>query len=75
MSFSSSSEKRRLIFMYSNIYVRRKSTIMEFMHNYDQALWEYRNNEMIVDFKRTFLEPIMTPSLYKIEHEAAKIYT
>lgn len=45
------------------------------MHNFEQALREYRNNELVADFKSLFSEPVMTTSLYKIEKEASKIYT
>ncbi|KAJ1388747.1 Zinc finger, PMZ-type [Sesbania bispinosa] len=43
------------------------------MHNIDQSLREYRNNELIVDYKSLFSEPVLTTSLYK--KDAAKTYT
>uniref|UniRef100_A0A151UDJ3 Protein FAR1-RELATED SEQUENCE 5 n=1 Tax=Cajanus cajan TaxID=3821 RepID=A0A151UDJ3_CAJCA len=32
-------------------YVRKKCIIFEFIHNFEQALREYRNNELVADFK------------------------
>ncbi|VFQ65644.1 unnamed protein product [Cuscuta campestris] len=56
-------------------YVKKKTTLVEFTHNFEQLLREYRNNEVIADFKSCFSEPVMTTSLKDIEREAARIYT
>ncbi|CAH9095465.1 unnamed protein product [Cuscuta epithymum] len=56
-------------------YVRKKNTLYEFIHNFEQLLREYRNNELIADFKSNFSEPVMTSSLKHLERQAANIYT
>ncbi|KAJ1394894.1 Zinc finger, PMZ-type [Sesbania bispinosa] len=56
-------------------YVNKKDTILEFINRFEQVLREYRNNEMIAEFKSMFTQPILTTSLQKIESEAAKIFT
>ncbi|XP_058776001.1 protein FAR1-RELATED SEQUENCE 5-like [Vicia villosa] len=56
-------------------YVRKKGYIFEFMHNFDEALRHYRNNELVADFKSKFLETALTTHLRLIESDAAKIYT
>nr|XP_025616944.1 protein FAR1-RELATED SEQUENCE 5-like [Arachis hypogaea] len=44
-------------------YVNRKNTLIDFMHNLDRALKEYRNNELIAGFKSQCSEPVMITSL------------
>ncbi|GAU45980.1 hypothetical protein TSUD_401200 [Trifolium subterraneum] len=56
-------------------YVRRKRCIYEFMHNFEQALRGYRNNELVADFKSKFSQPVLTSHLILIETDAAKKYT
>ncbi|KAJ1412577.1 Zinc finger, CCHC-type [Sesbania bispinosa] len=56
-------------------YVRKRSSFVELMHNIDQTLREYRNNELMADYKTLFTEPVLTTSLSKIEKDAAKTYT
>ncbi|RYR46038.1 hypothetical protein Ahy_A07g031805 [Arachis hypogaea] len=50
-------------------YVNRKNTLIDFMHNLDRALKEYRNNELIADFKSQCSEPVMITSLEEIRNE------
>ncbi|RYR09105.1 hypothetical protein Ahy_B05g077199 [Arachis hypogaea] len=52
-------------------YVNRKNTLIDFMHNLDKALKEYRNNELIVDFKSQCSEPVMITSLEIYERSAS----
>ncbi|XP_058783973.1 protein FAR1-RELATED SEQUENCE 5-like [Vicia villosa] len=56
-------------------YVRKKGCIFEFMHNFDQAMRSYRNNELIADYKSKFSEPVMTTQLRALESHAANVYT
>ncbi|KAJ1386973.1 Zinc finger, CCHC-type [Sesbania bispinosa] len=56
-------------------YIRSKDSIIEFLHNFEHCLREYRYNEMISDFKSFYFEPVLTTSLHKIEREASKIFT
>ncbi|RYR54689.1 hypothetical protein Ahy_A06g029995 [Arachis hypogaea] len=50
-------------------YVNRKNTLIDFMHNLDRALKEYRNNELIADFKSQFSEPVIITLLEEIRNE------
>lgn len=45
------------------------------MHSFEQALREYRNNELLADFKSIYLEPVLTTGLQNIERDVAMIYT
>ncbi|XP_058721827.1 protein FAR1-RELATED SEQUENCE 5-like [Vicia villosa] len=56
-------------------YVRKKGCIFEFMHNFEQAMRSYRNNELISNFKSKFSELVMTTQLRALESHAAKVYT
>ncbi|CAH9103728.1 unnamed protein product [Cuscuta europaea] len=56
-------------------YVKKKCSFFEFMHNFERALREFRNNEFVADFKSHFTTPVLTTSLQKIEQEAAQIFT
>ncbi|CAJ2636447.1 unnamed protein product [Trifolium pratense] len=58
-----------------NCYVRNKWCIFEFMHNFEQAVTDYRNNEVVADFKSKYTEPVLTTHLRLMESDAAKIYT
>ncbi|XLT79800.1 hypothetical protein HN873_001553 [Arachis hypogaea] len=56
-------------------YVNRKNTLIDFMDNLDRALKEYRNNELIVDFKSQCSEPVMITSLEVYERSASCYFT
>ena len=56
-------------------YIRKKCSLLDFMHNFQNALREYRNNELIVVFSCMFLDPVMTTCLQEIEKHASKVYT
>ncbi|XP_058732835.1 protein FAR1-RELATED SEQUENCE 5-like [Vicia villosa] len=56
-------------------YVQKKGCIFEFMHNFEQALRDYKNNELVADFKSKFSDPVLTTHLRPIESDAAKTYT
>ncbi|RYR42180.1 hypothetical protein Ahy_A08g038649 [Arachis hypogaea] len=56
-------------------YVNRKNTLIDFMHNLDRALKEYRNNELIADFKSQYSEPVMITSLEVYERSASCYFT
>ncbi|XP_045831618.1 protein FAR1-RELATED SEQUENCE 5-like [Trifolium pratense] len=56
-------------------YVRKKGCIFEFMNNFDQALRDYRNNELVADFKSSSTDPVLSTQLPVIESHACKIYT
>ncbi|KAJ1420101.1 Zinc finger, CCHC-type [Sesbania bispinosa] len=56
-------------------YANNKCSIIDFMHKFEQVVREYRNNELMADFKCFWSEPVLTTSLYKIERDASKIFT
>ncbi|XP_016192708.1 protein FAR1-RELATED SEQUENCE 5-like [Arachis ipaensis] len=56
-------------------YVNRKNTLIDFMHNLDRALKEYRNNELIADFKSQCSEPVMITSLEVYKRSASCYFT
>ncbi|KAJ1387291.1 protein FAR1-RELATED SEQUENCE 5-like [Sesbania bispinosa] len=49
--------------------------MVEFLHKFEQAKKEYRNNEMMAEFRSLFSEPVLTTYLRSFEKEASKIYT
>ncbi|XLR22570.1 hypothetical protein S83_050470, partial [Arachis hypogaea] len=56
-------------------YVNRKNTLIDFMHNLDRALKEYRNNELIADFKSQCSEPVMITSLEVYKRSVSCYFT
>ncbi|KAL4397893.1 hypothetical protein AHAS_Ahas01G0237400 [Arachis hypogaea] len=52
-----------------------ENTLIDFMHNLDRALKEYRNNELIADFKSQCSEPVMITSLEVYERSASCYFT
>ncbi|RYR53043.1 hypothetical protein Ahy_A06g027903 [Arachis hypogaea] len=66
---------RDKFFGYIRFYVNRKNTLIDFMHNLDRALKEYRNNELIADFKSQCSEPVMITSLEVYERSASCYFT
>ncbi|XP_052108011.1 protein FAR1-RELATED SEQUENCE 5-like [Arachis duranensis] len=56
-------------------YVNRKNTLIDFMHNLDRALKEYRNNKLIADFKSQCSEPVVITSLEVYERSASCYFT
>ncbi|KAJ1421089.1 FAR1-related protein [Sesbania bispinosa] len=56
-------------------YCKRKSSMVEFLHKFEQAKKEYKNNEMMAEFRSLFFELVLTTYLRSIEKEASKMYT
>jgi len=56
-------------------YVRKKGSIIEFLHNFDEAMRGYRNNELVADFKSKFSSPVLTTHLRCLESQATETYT
>ena len=56
-------------------YVQSKNSVVDFLHNFEQAIKEYKHNEFIFDFKCMYAKLVMIKSLYKIEERASKIFT
>ncbi|XP_058763969.1 protein FAR1-RELATED SEQUENCE 5-like isoform X2 [Vicia villosa] len=56
-------------------YVDNKNSLVDFMHNFERALKEYRHNELLSDFKSFYYEPVLTSALEGIETGASEIFT
>jgi hypothetical protein len=56
-------------------YVRHKNSLVDFLHNFERALKEYRHNELLSDFKSFYYHPMLTTALTTFESEASKIFT
>ncbi|XP_058783559.1 protein FAR-RED IMPAIRED RESPONSE 1-like [Vicia villosa] len=57
------------------MYVQNKSSLVDFMHGFERAVKEYRNNELISNFKTFYYDPVLTTKLEGLELEATKIFT
>ncbi|KAJ1426696.1 Zinc finger, PMZ-type [Sesbania bispinosa] len=56
-------------------YVQSKNSLVDFLHNFERALNEYRHNELASDFKSTYTQPVLTTALEKYEVHACNVYT
>ncbi|KAK2424288.1 protein FAR1-RELATED SEQUENCE [Trifolium repens] len=56
-------------------YVRHKNSIVDFLHNFERALKDYRHNELLSDFKSFYYHPVLTTALPGFELGASKIFT
>ncbi|KAJ1413419.1 FAR1-related protein [Sesbania bispinosa] len=56
-------------------YVQSKNSLVDFLHNFERALNEYRHNELTSDFKSKYTQPVMTTTLERYEVQASNVYT
>ncbi|KAJ1441888.1 Zinc finger, CCHC-type [Sesbania bispinosa] len=56
-------------------YVQNRNSLVDFLHNFDRALKEYRHNELISDFKSFYEEHVFTTTLFTIEECSSKVFT
>ncbi|KAJ1396399.1 FAR1 DNA-binding domain [Sesbania bispinosa] len=56
-------------------YVQSKNSLVDFLHNFERALNEYRHNELTSDFKSKYTQPVMTIALERYEVQASNVYT
>ncbi|KAJ1401430.1 MULE transposase domain [Sesbania bispinosa] len=56
-------------------YVQSKNSLVDFLHNFERALNEYRHNKLASDFKSTYTHPVLTTALEKYEVHACNVYT
>ncbi|PNX80761.1 hypothetical protein L195_g036772 [Trifolium pratense] len=56
-------------------YVQHKNSIVDFLHNFERALKDYRHNELLSDFKSFYYHPVLTTALPGFELGASKIFT
>jgi hypothetical protein len=54
---------------------KKKNTIFDFIHNWELAMKECRNNELIADYKPLSLEPILTTFMRTFEKQDAEVFT
>lgn len=50
-------------------YVRKKGSIFEFLHNFDEAMRGYINNELVADFKSKLSSLVLTNHLRCLKSE------
>ncbi|KAJ1426057.1 Zinc finger, PMZ-type [Sesbania bispinosa] len=55
-------------------YVQSKNSLVDFLHNFERALNEYRHNELTSDFKSKYTQPVMTTALERYEVQASNVY-
>ncbi|KAK7245219.1 hypothetical protein RIF29_40054 [Crotalaria pallida] len=60
---------------FINRYVSRKSSLVDFMHSFDNAVRDYRDNEVGADYESLYTEPVMKTTLNDLERHASKIFT
>ncbi|XP_015944684.1 protein FAR1-RELATED SEQUENCE 5-like [Arachis duranensis] len=56
-------------------YIDKKCYLLDLMHNLNEAVRQYRTNELLSDFKSLFSSPVLTTCFEDIEKEAANIFT
>ncbi|XP_016195886.1 protein FAR-RED ELONGATED HYPOCOTYL 3-like [Arachis ipaensis] len=56
-------------------FVHSRHNILELVENLERALRDYRNNEMVAQFKTINSDPVLTTGLPSLELCAANIYT
>ncbi|KAJ1429363.1 Zinc finger, CCHC-type superfamily [Sesbania bispinosa] len=56
-------------------YVQSKNNLVDFLHNFERALNEYRHNELNSDYKSTYTQLVLTTTLEKYEVHACNVYT
>ncbi|CAH9133851.1 unnamed protein product [Cuscuta epithymum] len=56
-------------------YVQNKNNLVDFMHNFERAVKEYRHNELISDFKSLYTDPLLTSPLHVYESWASQVFT
>ncbi|KAJ1400752.1 Zinc finger, PMZ-type [Sesbania bispinosa] len=60
---------------FTKRYVQSKNSLVDFLHNFERALNEYRHNELASDFKSSYTQPVLTTALEKYEVNACNFYT
>ncbi|RYQ83110.1 protein FAR1-RELATED SEQUENCE 9 [Arachis hypogaea] len=56
-------------------FLESKHSMLDLMQNLELLVREYRNNELMAQFRSIYSVPVMTTSLESLEHHAASIYT
>ncbi|XP_057444043.1 protein FAR1-RELATED SEQUENCE 5-like [Lotus japonicus] len=56
-------------------YVQCKNSLIDFIHNFERDVKEYRHNELVADFTTMYTEPVLTTPLREIEIGFSKLLT
>ncbi|XP_016195637.1 protein FAR1-RELATED SEQUENCE 5-like [Arachis ipaensis] len=56
-------------------FLQATDSILELVHSLDQAVKDYWNNEVTVQFYSTYYSPVLTTGLEAMELFASKVYT
>ncbi|RYR63480.1 hypothetical protein Ahy_A04g021291 [Arachis hypogaea] len=56
-------------------FIKSRETLLELVENLECVVNEYRNNELVAQFKSMYSKPVLTTGLDSIEQAAAKVYT
>ncbi|XP_052107611.1 protein FAR1-RELATED SEQUENCE 9-like [Arachis duranensis] len=56
-------------------FLQSKHTMLELVQNLELLLWEFRNNELLSQFRLIYGDPVLTTSLDSLEWFAARVYT
>ncbi|XP_057760657.1 protein FAR1-RELATED SEQUENCE 5-like [Arachis stenosperma] len=56
-------------------FLESKHSMLDLVQNLELLVREYRNNELMAQFRSIYSVPVMTTSLESLEHHAASIYT
>lgn len=55
-------------------YMHRRNSLVDFMHNFEHGLKEYKHNELMFDFKFSYGDHVLATSLQKIEQNASNFF-
>ncbi|XP_016183342.1 protein FAR1-RELATED SEQUENCE 9-like [Arachis ipaensis] len=56
-------------------FLESKHSMLELVQNLELLVREYRNNELLAQFRSIYSESVLTTSLESLEHHAASVYT
>ncbi|RYR49364.1 hypothetical protein Ahy_A07g035845 isoform B [Arachis hypogaea] len=56
-------------------FLESKHSMLELVQNLELLVREYRNNEVLAQFRSIYSEPVLTTSLESLERHAASVYT
>ncbi|KAL4357633.1 hypothetical protein AHAS_Ahas09G0206200 [Arachis hypogaea] len=58
-----------------SMFIESRETLLELVENLERVVKEYRNNELVAQFKSMYSKPVLTTGLDSIEQAAARVYT
>ncbi|RYR37876.1 hypothetical protein Ahy_A09g042789 [Arachis hypogaea] len=60
---------------YVKTFINSHHCLLDLVTNLERAVRDYRNNEMVAQFKTIYGEPVLTTGLTNLERSAAEAYT